>query len=185
MVLLIFMTGCSNQPTGEINQLEVEIKNLEQLISDQNERITSLEDMIMDQSFKIYLLEEGTSKKAVLDPSEGSGYSKSGEFLVSISNIEEYLDGCKVYLQVGNPNNAIYSGYTIKARYGVRANFSDANFVYDVWESSLKEKEIKISSDLDRGTWNKAEIILPSIDMRDLSYLELEILTDTIVLFTN
>jgi hypothetical protein len=173
------MTGCSAQPT------ETVIKDLEQKISDQNSRIAKLEEMVVEQSFKIYLLEEDSSNKAILDPTGSSGYSKTGNFLVSISNIEEYLDGCKVYLEVGNPHNALYSGYTINARYGTRANFSDANFDYEAWENSLKEKEIKVSSDLDRGTWNKAEIILPSIDAKDLSYLELEILTDTIVLFNN
>lgn len=183
--ILILSTGCMEQSTEKIDTMEKRIADLEQQVSDQSLKTTILEEMITEQVFKVYMLEEGASKRAVLDPTDNSGYSVSGDFLILISDAEEYLDGCKVYLKIGNPNNAIYKGYTIKARYGPRANFSDENFDYVEWEESLKEKEIKISTNLEKGAWSNTEIILPSINVKDFSHLDLEIITNTISLFDN
>lgn len=99
-----------------------------------------------------------------------------------ISEVEEYLDGVKVYLTIGNPNYAKYSGVTIKARYGTKFDFSSTDSSYTIWKESLKEKDTKLSSELNEGAWNKVEIILPSISPVDFSYLEIELLTGSVSL---
>lgn len=182
ILILIINTGCTDQLTEKMDEMEKKILKLEQEILGQNSIIFKLEESIVDLSIKNYMMEETSSKKAILDPTSGSGYSLAGDFLVLISNVEEYLDGCKVYLQIGNPNNAVYSGYNINARYGSKPNYSDTSFEYYIWEDSLKKKENKISSKLEKGAWNNVEIILPAIDTKDFSYLEMEILVDSVYL---
>lgn len=102
--ILILSTGCTEQSTERIDTME--------------KRIADLEQQVSDQSTSIYLLEKKNDDKGVLIVSDNMGYSKVGDYLVAISDVEEYLDGCKVYLKIGNPNNVIYRGYTIEARYG-------------------------------------------------------------------
>lgn len=179
LLILYFVTSCSAQPVS--TEIQTTIDNLNERVSElelKQSTINVLQERVSDLEIKIIMLENSSSDVAYLDPTS-DGYSKSGEFLVLISKVEEYLDGVKVYLTIGNPNNATYNGFTIKARYGTKY---DLNSPYTEWEKSIKEKEIQLSSELKKGSWNNAEIILPTINPKDFSYLTVQIFTSSISL---
>jgi hypothetical protein len=162
---LFFTTGCTTQPVN----------------TEMQTTINTLQEKVSELELKIIMLEGNLSNVAYLDPTS-EGYSNSGDFLVLISEVEEYLDGVKVYLTIGNPNYAKYSGVTIKARYGTKFDFSSTDSSYTIWKESLKEKDTQLSSELNEGAWNEVEIILPSISPVDFSYLEIEVLTGSVSL---
>ncbi len=163
--ILFFTSGCATQPVN----------------TEMQTTINSLQEKVYELELKIIMLEGNLSNVAHLDPTS-EGYSNSGDFLVLISEVEEYLDGVKVYLTIGNPNYAKYSGVTIKARYGTKFDFSSTDSSYTIWKESLKEKDTQLSSELNEGAWNEVEIILPSISPVDFSYLEIELLTGSVSL---
>ncbi len=156
--ILFFTSGCATQPVN----------------TEMQTTINSLQEKVYELELKIIMLEGNLSNVAHLDPTS-EGYSNSGDFLVLISEVEGYLDGVKVYLRIGNPNYAKYSGVTIKARYGTKFDFSSTDSSYTLWKESLKEKDTQLSSELNEGAWNNVEIILPSISPEDFSYLEIEL----------
>lgn len=170
--ILIVCTGCSSQPT---------ITNIE--FNEMQTTINGLRQQVLDQGMKIYMLEQLLSNTATLDPLS-EGYSKSGEFLVAISKVEEYLDGLKVYLEIGNPTYAKHRMSAINVKYGSKYDFNNTSITYDEWRNSLSEKEIPTSTELNKGAWNNLEIVLPSISPKDFSHIEIQIITDSISLIT-
>lgn len=120
---------------------------------------------------------------ASFDLSSTQGYlrinSSSGYFLVSLQNVEPYLDGVKVHIHIGNPMFVTYNGFKLKAIWGAKLNLTDGQ---DGWRSSLKDKEISFTETLRPGCWNKINFVLSPIEPKNFGYLELSIQTDNISL---
>jgi len=105
--------------------------------------------------------------------------SSSGYFLVSLQNVEPYLDGVKVHINIGNPVFATYNGFKLKVIWGEKLDLTDDQ---DRWRSSLKEKEISFTETLRPGCWNKVNFVLSPIEPKNFGYMELSIQTDNISL---
>jgi len=88
-------------------------------------------------------------KSASFDLSSHEGYlrinSASGYFLVSLQNVEPYLDGVKVHIHIGNPIFATYNGFKLKVIWGEKLVLTEDQ---ERWRSSLKEKEISFTETL-------------------------------------
>jgi Protein of unknown function (DUF3251) len=118
-------------------------------------------------------------REALLDPASKS-YSRVdsqvGFFLMSCQNVQPFLDGYKVTLHVGNPQNTDYSGFKLKTRWGskYKGDWSDQPAVAN-WLHSLKTQEFTFTSTLLRGRWNEAEITLGETSLDQMGALQVSI----------
>jgi len=144
-----------------------------------------------ETTWKLIALESKLDQynSVTLDPSIPKQYarvnSSSGFFLVSLQDVEPYLDGVKVWLNIGNPLSATYGGFKIKAKWGPKWNpapvKANPNY-YKEWKSALREKELSFTDSLESGRWNSVELILSPATPEDFGHLELAIETDTVSL---
>lgn len=133
---------------------------------------------------KIFILESSaeTNKAAILDPSNLGGYtrfdSNSGAFLVSLKDLQPYLDGYRVILEIGNPSSVTYNGFNLKAEWGE----SLYNFTGDKKAHHIYKRDFSFIQELRPGTWNKVDLAITPIKKDEFGYLKLSIETDTISL---
>ena len=137
-----------------------------------------------ETTWKLIALESKLDQynSVTLDPLNPKQYarvnSSSGFFLVSLQNVEPYLDGVKVRLNIGNPLSATYGGFKIKAKWGPKWNRVSVK----EWQSALREKELSFTDSLESGRWNGVELILSPATPEDFGHLEIAIETDTVSL---
>ena len=95
------------------------ILKLETEVSSLSGRIQQVESDVFGLQIRTDLYEW-----AEFDPAASRGYGRvdsvGGLFLVSLENVQPYLDGVRVTLEIGNVQSASYSGFTIESRYGKR-----------------------------------------------------------------
>jgi hypothetical protein len=141
------------------------------------------------QTFMLNLKSDNT--EAVFDAADSTGfsrlYSSSGFFLVSLKNVEQYLDGYKATFDVGNPLSATYENLKYQVTWGkkfdAKSVATNTNAFSD-WETSLHSKEISSADKLLPGSWNKISLILSPAKSDELSYIKLKIETSTASLRT-
>lgn len=84
---------------------------------------------------------------------------------------------------MGNPTNATYSNFTIKAQWGRSYDWDRYTpESHEKWEKSLHSKETPYTEDLKRGVWNKIEMILTPASADELQYLVISIDSKSVVL---
>jgi len=156
-------------------------------IVDLEKRVSALESTL---SFYKYLIDQkqDTSKAIQLDPST-HGFqrldSDNGSFLVSVKDASPYLNGYRLKLNIGNPSNATFSNVTIKVRWARAYNWNSfTSSSYKQWQSSVHEKEITLTSDLQPGSWNAVDIDLVPASADELGYLELSMSSPSVILYT-
>jgi hypothetical protein len=148
--------------------------------------VEELQEQIIRLGAEVLALQSKLDEEynATFDPSNLGGYqvinAGNGYFLVSIKDVQKYLDGCKVTLDIGNPMYATYTGFKIKARYGKRR--PDDLSKLEEWVNSLREKEIDSTKSLKPGSWNEAVITLSPLNYDEFGHLMLSIDTNTVSL---
>ena len=160
--------------------------------SDLEARITALEKRIGGLERRVYALEYHNRKDdtAELDVSQLDGpyqrlNTNSGTFLVSLKNIERYLNGYKATISIGNISSATFKGFELTMSWAAaEPSISNANIdAWTKWYNSRKTKNEKYTQDLVPGAWNQVEIILLPARADELGYLEVSLATNTVSLF--
>ena len=122
---------------------------------------------------------------AEFDPAEPDKWVRvdtdAGPLLVSIKGVEPYLDGCRLHLDVGNPNSFTVRSFHVNAtwtrRLGEEENRVD-------WFKSLKKKTFDLEKQLLAGKRNPVELILPDTDPTEVGYIEISLNVDTVAFGT-
>lgn len=155
--------GCSSADRSEIEDLKNEVSELRATVGR------------MEVDAKRY-------KTAKLDPTS-KGYTRldtdGGYFFVALDGVNQYLDGYKLDLRIGNPAFVTYNGFKIKVRWGRPWDFKSP---YAEWEKTLKTKEVSFTEDLKPGEWNKVELVLSPAKSDEINFIELSMETDRISL---
>jgi hypothetical protein len=137
------------------------------------------------------LSKETSYKTAVFDPTGERSYERVdgnvGFFLILIDNVEPYLDGQKISLLIGNPNNLTYSGAVLKIGWSARApefslppkQFSEEMAIYN---ASRRETKINVTDTLRPGTWNKVSFTIAPAKATEFGNLEIGITTNQVIL---
>jgi|WetSurMetagenome_2_1015567.scaffolds.fasta_scaffold299131_2 hypothetical protein len=146
--------------------------------------IVSLESQIdsLKLALKIHEIVTKPDESIVLDVSAPKTYQKlnstTGTFLVSLLDIQPYLDWYKLIINIGNPSSADYRGLKCHVKWGPAWN--DKIDSYESWTSKIKEKDISFAEELTSGYWNKINLVLSPATSNDLGYVELSITTDAV-----
>ena len=164
------LLSVANGKSGRIADLERQVKGAQEKIAALDLEVTFLKSALDGR------------KAAYLDPSSPGGYtrmdSSAGSFVVSLEDVQPYLDGYKVTLNIGNLTSATYQGFTLKAEWG-RDLF---NFAQSEKKDSSRQKNFSFTQSLQPGAWNKVQIVIPSTKPEDFKFLRLSIDTDVISL---
>jgi len=158
--------------------------DLQQALSDRDRRITSLETQLKNLTNRLSALEEYKEKfhSATFDPTGDRSYqridSNVGTFLVVLENAEPYLDGQKVSLLIGNPNNVTYSGVKLDVGWHTRIPAStliepEASKAWDKFFKSGQQKEINLTDSLRPGAWNKVNFTIAPAKAEEFGSLQI------------
>lgn len=153
--------------------------------------IEQLKDRINKLQARVFALEAGAQEhsSAWFDPTGDRSYqrvdSSVGQFLVVLDHVEPYLDGQRVTLLIGNPNNATFAGMKIKASWSRRIPDStlDEKKLQLAWQefnSSQKEKEITLTDTLRAGYWNKVRFTVAPAKSDDFGQLGIALTVNSI-----
>lgn len=159
--------------------------------SDLDAKIVALEKRIVGLERRVYELEYQNRKDdtAVLDISRLDGpyqrlNANSGTFLVSLKNIERYLNGYKVTISIGNVSSATFKGFDLTMTWATAEPSIGANIDgWSKWYDSRKSKTETYTQELLPGSWNQVEMILLPVRADELGYLEVSLATNTVRLF--
>jgi hypothetical protein len=115
---------------------------------------------------------------ATFSPSE-KGFSAIhtdyGVFLVSLQNVQQYANGYKVTLNLGNPQNLNFTGVKLGLRWGPempKEGFEKVSGGYKAWQSRFRKSEEKISRTIAGGRWNPVEVILAPASADEIGMIE-------------
>lgn len=155
--------------------------------------LRDLKEQVSTLEKKVFMLEasKDAHTTAEFNPTGNKGYQRVdgnvGYFLVSLENVEPYLDGQKVTLLIGNPNNVVFNGFKLKVKWGLRFPKLDDSTepkslqeALSAYASSTQEKEIKLTDTLKPGNWNKVSFTIAPAKADAFGRLEIGIVTDQV-----
>ena len=148
-------------------------------------KLETLSKQVGPLSFDILLLklQQKANDSIVIDPAE-KGYGRldtnSGFFFISCEDVQPYLDGYKLILNIGNPLYVKYDGFKLSIKYGRQFDFKTMN--YGNWEGSLKITEKAFTDELLPATWNKIEMVLAPAKPEEMRYIRISMKTDKVML---
>jgi hypothetical protein len=97
-----------------------------------------------------------------------------------VQHIEQYLDGSKVTLAIGNPSLTTLRGIKLSLSWNIlfpeyKPGDKDFKAKGANWYNSLLHKEIIVNEEIRAGYWNKVECVLEKINPQRLGHLEISI----------
>lgn len=169
----------SSQPTQKAKPHKTNESALAAEVELLKSEVSSLQTSVLQ-------LEFARNDSAYLDPSAPNKYSRAdsnnGSFIISIDNIQPYVDGQKVTLDIGNLFDASYTGFSLTVVYGPRMPTDPAGMTD--WNKSLKKLDQDFTQTLYAGTWNKIDVVLAPLKAEEFGYLNIVIHTNQISLRT-
>jgi hypothetical protein len=160
---------------NQVDGLRKEIDELKKTISDVSVRAISLE------------MQQNAHKNVGLDLTSHNFErvdTDLGFFLVSVREADQYLDGYRVLLDVGNPSYATYNGMKITVKWNRSYDWSKYTAEsLEAWNKAIRNKEITLTDQLRPGAWNKVEVILPSTKGDELGSFVISMDVSSVVLY--
>ena len=161
----------------EVNELAAQIAGL-------SEKVTKLEAANLRLGFQLSALQD-RNREISLDPTNPKKYQRvdtdAGFFLVSFENVETYLDGYRVFIEIGNLGSARYVGFAINTTWGPKYDWDKfSSESYKKWESEKQSKTLTFTEPLVPGAWNRVALILPATSARQLGFIDVSLDTNTV-----
>ena len=175
----VALISCSQQPPEAKSKHFVPDADLpfakESDVQTLRERVSKLEG-------RVFAIEYANSLHAAawFDPTGDKSYQRVdtdvASFLVVLQHVQPYLDGQRVTLLIGNPNNVVFSGLEIHAMWTKRV--PDAKLApqqlekaWNEYNSSQREKNITLTDTLRPGYWNKVSFTVAPAKADDFGAL--------------
>lgn len=99
------------------SSLGVQLEDIGKRLDEMERRLSSVDIDISILKVKPYLT-------ATFDPTTKEGYSRLdtnvGTFLIAVQDVQPYLDGVKVRLEIGNIQSTTFNGFAVNGKYGLR-----------------------------------------------------------------
>jgi hypothetical protein len=162
---------------GELDSLKKEIHELKATLAKVQELQTKVESLeSSNQQYRI----------AWFDPTAAQSFGRVdanvGYFLIALERVEPYLDGQKVTLLIGNPNNVTFQGFEINASWRIRRPTEGGKGSWGEWANSHREKVVKFTEALRPGIWNKVSFTIAPVTVEQLGNLGIAITTNQVLL---
>lgn len=192
----LLLAGClqtSSEMTGRLVAVEEQARAVEQRAAELEGELKKLRERVDEVAFDLFLakVQLDQNKTATFDPSNPRGFqrveSNNGTFLVSVEDVRPYLDGHRVTLHVGNPQQATFGGFKMKVGWARRmpSSTKGAQTSQEAWKAfheSKQEKEFSFTETLRPGTWNRISFVVAPAKAEEFGYLELSMTTNQVVM---
>ncbi len=158
----------------EIDLTTKEIEKIAVLLTKTKEIESQLDRLSWDFDLIQQLLKTPMYQKGLFDTSSLEGYvrvdSNHGIFFVSLIDIQPYLNGYKLILNIGNPSYVTYRGFDLTVEWG------------EFLLSETKQRKETYTKDLYPGSWNKIEFNISPVEAEELNYIKVSITTNRLSL---
>ncbi|MGH9718508.1 MAG: hypothetical protein ACRD4R_17505 [Candidatus Acidiferrales bacterium] len=163
----------------EIEALKTEVASLQRSMA------TSQSDALK-LSLRVFQLESDKHQTVDLDLTSRNYLridTDQGMFLVAVQNVEPYLDGYKITLDVGNTSSATFHGFKLHSEWNTKydwTHYTEASF--DSWQKETRKRDDSFPEVLYPGRWNAVEVLLPSTSAGQLGFFEVSMETSEVSL---
>ncbi len=168
----LLQLGCAdseNKISGEIENLKVQVDSLK---ANQESMLLVLRTLFSNQSKLLH-------DQVIIDPAS-KGFQRldanNGSFLISVEDVQPYLNGYKLLLSIGNPLDMTFDGLIFKITWGKFRKEES----YEDWHNKLNTRDISVVNEIRPGSWNKVELLLVPAGASDLEYISLQIETNQV-----
>jgi hypothetical protein len=168
LLLCLFVVGCTDR-SNQARLAAIEEKNkrlMDESILLRQDMAQLKADMRKDEEAVLFLLTkinepDGTKPASISGTTKGFELAKTeyGSFLVSLINVEPYLDGFKVTLSIGNPLDADVTDGTISIKFGTSAT------------DSLSTVSQAIDQPIAGGRWTDVVVAIAPARAEQLGYM--------------
>lgn len=155
------------------------------------------------RSFMLNISDESSDTKAAVFNSSSKGYqflrTTAGRFFIKLGQIEPYLDGHKITIQIGNPFLTTFSGFSLNVDFGVRPptypsseigsqddsvklNLLTYQINNNAWKKTLKHETIAFTEILLPGKWTTVQFHLSPSKLEDIGHVAISLKTDKVSL---
>lgn len=177
--------GTNSSNAARVAKIQADLNSLEKEVGELSKTVEGMRSQLTRVEFSQFTNSHGS---ITIDPASPKSYqrldSNTGSFFVSLSDVVPFLDGYKVILNVGNPLDVTYSGFTLDVKWGPRYDYSKFSVpTYTAWSKQLREQKFPYADSLSPGAWNKVSVVISPAKAEDLGYLELSIETDTVQMY--
>jgi hypothetical protein len=168
LALCLFAVGCTdNSNRAKLASIEDENKRLMDEVVMLRQDVGQLKaDVKKDEEGVLFLLTkvdttDGTQPASLSGSTKGFELAKTeyGSFLVSLVDVQPYLDGFKVTLSIGNPLYADITDGTISVKYGTSST------------DSLSTVSQPIDQPIAGGHWTDVVITVAPAKVEQLDYI--------------
>jgi Protein of unknown function (DUF3251) len=174
-----FASGQTASTAERLAKLEAKVRELQITQKDLIGTIAELLDARVAQGLiqkdvidSVVDLVDARHTRATLDPTRLKKFrqldTNLGFVLVSIQQVEPYLDGFKVTLDIGNPLALEYRGFILESEWGERGKSTDGKL------------KTSFTNTLKPGSWNRIDLILPQTPPDKFGYLSLGLTVNTV-----
>jgi hypothetical protein len=163
----------ANAATAKVEQLEKEKSDLE-------ERIGKLESQQFFTGLRLSDLENSEVDLKTDEDKYGIDHTSNGTFYVYVSKIEPFMDGYKVFLNVGNPSAATFSGANFNVRWGLTYD-AKGKSLQEINESR-KEKNISSTKSFSAGAYTLVELPLTPATAEEVRTISVSVKFDQLSL---
>jgi hypothetical protein len=189
LILSFAFLGCSDQDLRIFSSTK-EVKELKQEVDRLKSKIVGLENSNKYLGQEIWLLKfkVGKYESCYLDQKSKSYQrldTNTGTFLISLEDVIQDTEGCKLIMNIGNPYVAQFVGFKLLIKWGKRISKENNYADFEEWQKSISEKEVSFSETLLPASWNKVELTISPAIKEEIGYLELSMTTDVISLIGN
>ena len=172
----------SRDSTAQIALLRSRLQSLEKEAASLKSISRAHAELIVSTGSEVFRLKHFSAE---FDPAEPGKWVRvdtdAGSLLVSVKGVEPYLDGCKLRIDVGNPNSFTVRSFHVNATWTRRLGEDENRFD---WFKSLKKKSFNLEKQLLAGKWSPVELILPDTDPTAVGYIEISLNVDTVAFGT-
>jgi hypothetical protein len=158
LAVVLFSAACSN---SDYRELEARTKKLENQMRELPVKRAESGGILLNTSDSSY---------SILDV-------KVGKLLFSCSRVEPYLEGYKVFAEIGNPTSATFSGINLEFAWGKGEEEKETGLV-----PVLYEKKISLPNEIRAGSWTAIEFILDPATVDDLKIVGISASVDKLLL---
>jgi hypothetical protein len=163
-ILICFICACQKN--------DDEIKNIKSKLTDLEKKYEKLDSSFRMHDFEQFFTET-KEKRVFLDLDSEPGYLPLNvepglTFLIALDDVENFLNGYKVRIKIGNIYSTTFKGGNLKVSWGK---------YYE------KEKEFEFQTSIKSNTWNKISFNVTPFDPIENNTIRLEMEINTIFMY--
>ncbi|NOT42955.1 MAG: hypothetical protein HOP13_20955 [Alphaproteobacteria bacterium] len=184
-VAALFLAGCDQPRTSSSSAVPGEHAGAGNNIQQLGQKLDEMDTEIVFLKSRVDSL-EGSTAYVTPEPNYSMARNQFGAFPVMYGRASAYLDGHKVFLEIGNPTLMTFNGAKLSVKYGPpMPRLSDGKIDwnrYKSWQESQKTYETTVTNDFRPGWYTRVELTITPSKPEEVRELRVAVNFDSIAL---